>query len=201
MAVDKRYLRENDIWMRFQAGDRNAFASLYEAHFTALYNYGYRFCLDKALTKDAIHQLFVKLWDSREKLQSPPSVRFYLIKALRNILIDAIKKREAISLIEEHGTYQVERSREFTLIQQDQTEEQHRHLKKALDSLTKRQKEAVYLKFFENLSYEEVSSAMNLTISAVYNLISKALETLRSSTPYISLMLMLTLINISLICC
>jgi len=76
------------IWQHFKSGDLDSFAQIYQAHFTSLYNYGYRYCGDASLTKDAIQQLFLKLWVTRENIQIPSSVRHYLIKSLRNTLID-----------------------------------------------------------------------------------------------------------------
>jgi RNA polymerase sigma factor (sigma-70 family) len=51
---------------------------------------------------------------------------------------------------------------------------------KALNSLTKRQKEAITLKFYDGLSYQEVAVLMAMSVRATYNLIYRAIEVLRS---------------------
>ena len=182
---------ENAIWSLFKEGDRVAFEQIYTTHFAALYNYGFRFCGSSAQAKDAVHQLFVKMWDHKEKLNAPPSIRHYLIKSLRHILIDQFKTECFLDNVYSDDTYFSEPPHEFLLIQQDAAAEQHIYLKNALKTLTKRQREAIYLKFFENLSYEEISATMSLTVNSVYNLISRAIEVLRKNLPYVNLVLLM----------
>jgi RNA polymerase sigma factor (sigma-70 family) len=186
---------ENVIWIRFKEGDRAAFEQIYNTHFAALYNYGYRFCGNAAQAKDAVHQLFVKIWDHKEKLSTPPSIRHYLIKSLRHILLDQFKSESSSGAINDEDAYFSEQSHEFLLIQEDASAEQQIYLKNALNTLTKRQREAIYLKFYENLSYEEVSATMSLTVNSAYNLISKAIESLRENMPYVNLVLLTFLAN------
>lgn len=186
---------ENTIWDHFKVGNKVAFEQIYNTHYAALYNYGYRFCGDPAQAKDAVHQLFVKLWDQKEKLRTPPSIRHYLIKSLRHILIDQFKTSTFYDALDHKEPYFSEQSYEFLLIQEDISTEQQIYLRKALKALTKRQKEAIYLKFYENLSYEEVSATMSLTVNSVYNLISRSIEILRKNLPYVKLILLAILVN------
>ncbi len=46
-------------------------------------------------------------------------------------------------------------------------------------TLTKRQREAIFLKFYNDLSYSDIASIMDLQVDSVYNVISKAIESLR----------------------
>ncbi len=186
---------ENELWNRFKEGDRKAFEQIYNTHFSSLCNYAFRFCGSLPQAKDGVQQLFIKLWDHKEKISTPVSVRHYLIKSLRNILLDRFKTDKRTKPIDAGDTYFYENPHEFLLIQENIWEEQHQYLRKALDTLTKRQREAVYLKFFENLSYDEVSNTMSLTVDSVYNLISKAIEVLRKNTPYVNLMLLISLLS------
>jgi RNA polymerase sigma-70 factor (ECF subfamily) len=50
----------------------------------------------------------------------------------------------------------------------------------ALNNLTNRQKEIVYLKYYQNLSYEEVSEIMKINYQAARNLLYQTIKTLRS---------------------
>lgn len=186
---------ETVMWGRFKEGDKKAFEQIYNTHFSSLYNYGFRFCGSSPQAKDAVHQLFVKLWDHKENLSTPVSIRHYLIKSLRNILLDHYKSDSRNKALDAVVTNFSEQPSEFLLIQENISLEQHRYLSQALAKLTKRQREAIYLKFFENLSYDEISSTMSLTVSSVYNLISKAIEVLRKNTPYVNLMLFFSLIG------
>jgi RNA polymerase sigma factor (sigma-70 family) len=57
--------------------------------------------------------------------------------------------------------------------------EQNYIVGKALHVLTKRQQEAIYLKFYCNLSYKEVATTMSISADSIYNLISKAIDDLQ----------------------
>lgn len=184
---------DQQLWKDFQKGNREAFANIYQAHFSSLYNYAYRIGGSSSLAKDAIQQLFVKLWNRREFLSNPVSVRHYLLKSLRRTLLDIRLQQERYTSLSEADSCWHEDSKEFLIIQEHAYIEQNHYLQEALNKLSKRQREAIYLKFYEGMSYEEISSAMLLNIRTVYNLISQAIEMLRQNTPYVNLMLLLSL--------
>lgn len=71
------------LWEAFKSGSKEAYAEIYEKNIHPLLNYGLKISSDNALVEDSIHDLFIDLWKSREKLSSTSSVRFYLFKALR----------------------------------------------------------------------------------------------------------------------
>ena len=69
--------------------------------------------------------------------------------------------------------------REDQMIEDQIHLEQNHFVSKALHVLTKRQQEAIYLKFYCNLSYKEVATAMSISVDSIYNLISKAIDDLQ----------------------
>ena len=70
-------------------------------------------------------------------------------------------------------------SKEDQLISEQLTQDQKYLVNRAVDSLTKRQKEAIHLKFYANLSYDEIAGMMKISTDSIYNLISKAINTLQ----------------------
>jgi len=73
-------------WNSFKQGDWDAYAKLYNRYYSSLNNYGYKFTRDVSLIEDTIHDLFVKLWNSKANLGNPESVKNYLYKSMRGIL-------------------------------------------------------------------------------------------------------------------
>jgi RNA polymerase sigma factor (sigma-70 family) len=69
--------------------------------------------------------------------------------------------------------------REDQMIEDQIQLEQNHLVNKALHVLTKRQQEAIYLKFYCNLSYKEVAATMSIGVDSIYNLISKAIDDLQ----------------------
>lgn len=171
------------LWIHFQGGSLAAFAQLYNTHVQALYNYGRRFTGDAALVEDCIQDVFIGLWHKREQLGKTDSPKYYLLASLRNRLFRQLaeKNRRPLLGISEKHDFEVELSHECTLVSEQLSDEQKSRLEQAIRQLTKRQREVVFLKFYENLSYDEIASLMSLEVRSAYNLVSKAIETIRQN--------------------
>jgi RNA polymerase sigma factor (sigma-70 family) len=183
MSVD----HVDSIWNSFKDGNWISYSQLYDDHYRALNNYGYKFTKDVSLIEDAIHDLFVKLWTNRSTLGStPPSVRNYLYKALRNILFRKIKTQSRFSSLENDDyDYTFEVPCDNLLIEDEEEKLLRNTIKDILEKLPARQKEIVYLRFYEGLSYEEVAEVMVIDIHSVYKLWYKAMEGLKDSMHYL----------------
>jgi RNA polymerase sigma factor (sigma-70 family) len=76
---------------------------------------------------------------------------------------------------------QVEASVEFNIIQEQASGELSQQLSSALAHLSGRQREAVYLRFYEKMDYAQISEVMNLSLKSSYKLMGKAIDTLRKA--------------------
>ncbi len=169
------------LWRSFKTGDWDAYARLYDSYFGLLNNYGYRFTRETELIEDAVHDLFVRLWTSKERLSVPASVKNYLIKSLLNILLRKMKTEEKYTDIDGQEypvsfaiTYDNE-----ALKRMEDTELQAK-VKTFIQALPARQQEIVYLRFYEGLSYEEIADVMSISVNSAYKLLYKALERLQT---------------------
>lgn len=187
---------EKHLWNAFRAGDKQAFTGLYSQYVRTLYNYGRKFSGDQAFVEDCIQDLFVELWKNRTRLGETDSAKSYLFKSLRRKICRTAtheNKHQPEKLRDNEYNFEVELSVENNLISDQTTLEQRLYIEKALQTLTKRQQEAIFLRFYENLSYEEVAAVMSLELRSVYNLISKAIDGLKRSTHQALLVLLLFL--------
>ena len=64
------------LWNAFRQGDKAAFQQIYGLFSHDLLNYGYRVTNDRLLIEDAIHDLFIELWQSRSNLMETDSIKF-----------------------------------------------------------------------------------------------------------------------------
>jgi RNA polymerase sigma factor (sigma-70 family) len=173
------------LWGQFKEGNRQVFSYIYRHYIQALYNYGMKVADDTELVEDCIQELFIYLWKTRENLSDTDSIKFYLFKSLRRRIISTQeetvrlnKKNEGVTT----GQEMAEFSYEHLLVSRQVEEEQQERLVNSLNALTKRQREAIILKFYDNLSFQEVAEVMSLNIKSTYNLISKAIEVLKEKT-------------------
>lgn len=172
---------EYALWQQFRSGDEQAFAVIYESFFGILYQYGFHIARNEELVKDCIQTVFVELWKSRATLSNTTSIKFYLLKVMRRKVYTALnrEKRYDELSIDPEGV-DVSFSPEFDLIARQTNDQQQQALKRAIDQLSPRQREAITLLYIEGFSYSEVAAIMMLKVRTVYNLIHIALESLRS---------------------
>lgn len=173
-----------DLWQRFQSGDRDALSTIYRSHVDYLYSYGMHFCLDSEMVKDCLQDLFRDLWLEREHLASTvQNVRYYLLSSLRRRLLRNLQKdrKRRNVLQDDFFDFELIPSHESNLIADETYAEKKLQLQQGIALLTRRQREVIYLRFYQNLSYAEIASLMAMKIDSIYNLISKAISLLKSS--------------------
>jgi len=167
------------LWKNFQNNDRQAFALIYSRYFYVLFLNALRICGDEEMVKDCIHDLFITIWKNRKRLNIPRSVKAYLLSAVQRKIIRQIKKERLVSLMDNADESSVVHCVEKKIIA-EQVYQQHKlYLNEALKTLTNRQKEAVYLKFYAEMSYAEIAGKMDITVDAIYNLVSKAINNMQ----------------------
>ncbi|NSL85687.1 sigma-70 family RNA polymerase sigma factor [Chitinophaga sp. Mgbs1] len=167
-------------WLAFQTGDKEALAYFFNTFVGSLYNYGLKFTRDEDMIDDTIQDLFIRLWTTRKNLSMPASVRNYLFRAFRNLLFRKMtvsQRKEKYK--SEYIFFDVELSAETNHINAEQQLIRDQRLESALQQLPGRQKEAIYLKFYENASYEEIAEIMGTSVKACYKNVFRALSYLR----------------------
>jgi len=180
--------REQIVWSSLRQGNRKALDYIFEKYIRLLYAYGNKISKDYGLIEDCIQDLFVELWNKRELLAESVHIKFYLMKSLRRRVVRRLMNESRLSTeqLHEHDyENNLEFSAEFHIIQEQSFQEQRQQLTEAIAQLSTRQREAVYLKFYEQLSYEEIAGIMNLTVKSAYKLIGKAIDSLRKTCHYI----------------
>lgn len=166
------------LWQLFKSGNWEAFSGIYKNHFKLLNNYGHKFSKDVNLVEDAVHDLFVKLWTNRESLGDPVSVKNYLYKAFRSIIFKKMKSQKMYDDIDQNYSFTVESPLDFQMIANEELKALQEKIKEVLATLPPRQQEIIFLRFYEGLSYEEISGIMSLSIGSTYKLLYKALHKL-----------------------
>lgn len=173
-------ISDASLWAFFREGHPKAFDMIYERHFQALCWYGDKICPDKALVEDVIQDLFIALWTRRTYLGQTDSIKFYLFRCLRRKLLRSMmqesKKKDTLWATAKTAFPLTDKITDTSSIEQEREE----MLTLALQKLTDRQREAIYLKFYNNLSFQQVASVMEIEIRAVYNLIGRTIDILRA---------------------
>ena len=187
----KRTFQSNqELWQAFLSSDKEAFACLFEEYADAMYAYGCKMTSDAELVKDAIQDVFVKLYKNRLSLRENVMIKGYLFVTLKHTLLNLLHTHVTLSLdLLSQRLYEEDSS--CGCCEEEETRQQ---LLKALDELTDRQREAIYLHYIQEIPLNELSVLLDMNYQSTRNLIHRAMTKLRQHiqpTSYASIPLLL----------
>ena len=178
---EQQHIEEQKLWAQFIEGDDHSLEKLYRRYFDDLYLYGRKWLNNTQLTEDSIQDLFIKLMKNRSSLSHATSVKFYLFRAFRSVVLDKLKVNSRMQLIDEPGEqiFIIELCPERKMVDEQEHQATREKLASAMLGLSPRQREAIFLRYMEGFSYAEVSEAMDITPKATYKLMARAIEALK----------------------
>ncbi len=176
-------MKENQLlWKSFLEGNKEAIATIFLLFHDDLYRYGLKLAGNTDLVEDSIQDLFLQLWKNRQNLKPVDNLKPYLFKSFRNHMIDNLELRNPVMHIEsdfEHP-FEVTYSPEDFIIQQQVSEENLLKIAEALNNLSSRQREAIYLRFFEELDFDMIAIIMDMNVQSVRNTLHRGLQAMRN---------------------
>jgi len=188
------------LWENLINGNEKDFSHFYDNYVDFLFSMGIAYSNDRNLIKDSIHDLFVDLYKYRRKLTSNVNVKGYLIKSLKRKINTNQKKAGKLVLKET-----ILDSDHPALIQESFIPGNENvllsKLMTAIDKLPNRQKEALVLKYQNELAYPEIAEIMDVSVESARTLVYRTIKTLRKTLNKEQLVLvgLLILSNIYLI--
>ncbi|HLT08812.1 MAG TPA: sigma-70 family RNA polymerase sigma factor [Cyclobacteriaceae bacterium] len=171
-------------WKLLRCGEMKGLEMVYQVYVDEMYRYGMGIHPNEAFVKDCIQEVFISLWKYRSQLKETEHIKAYLFRSLGNRIRREIGQYVAtypsLGVDDEMQVGWVD-SVEKQLLKEQSDQELNQKLSNALNRLPDRQKEAIQLVFFQQLSYEQVSTEMNLQLRSVYTLVWKAIATLKKN--------------------
>ena len=182
-----------------QEGDMQ-FIALYKFYYQDLYAYGVSLGFNTEDVKDAIQEIYLKLYFNERLCIDEKKIKFYLLRSVRNQLIDWERtKKDTSSIEEEERIFKLPVSVEESFISDEEDLLLKKRVNRILDLLTDHQREIVYLHFIEEMPYEEIAVMLDMKIQTVRGQVFKAMEKLRKldSKDYFLFFLILYLHGVS----
>lgn len=173
-------LKNQIVWDEFRKGSKIALETIYEDNYASLYHYGQKFTQDNDLIKDLIHELFIELIDSGSRLSRTDNIRYYLLKSLRNKLLRQFsEKLKFTNKLAESADFNLVDSIESQLIKNEVEEQLRNQVTTAIKKLSVKQQEIIYLRFYSDISYQEIATLFDVNIQTVRNLMGRAINSLK----------------------
>ncbi|MCU0443280.1 MAG: sigma-70 family RNA polymerase sigma factor [Microscillaceae bacterium] len=171
------------IWQAFKTGDEEAFNYIFNQYARFLFNYGDKIAQNEGLVEDCIQELFIELWEKKAKLGEVQSIKYYLLKSLQRKILRKLNKNRKMLTNEDSDLLfnddLIDFPYENHLIQSQTNLEQQEKLQKALALLSDRQRQVLFLKYYDQLDYEEIARVMSMNVKAIYDLIYQAIKSLK----------------------
>jgi RNA polymerase sigma factor (sigma-70 family) len=174
-------LPDKKLWSDFIFGDIEAYRILYETYIQELLKYGSHFSTDEGMIKDCIHDLFIDLHHYRSNLKKTDNIKAYLFVSLKRIILKRNRQKERRKQLDIDTLpfdYFLSVDDNAVAAMEDQ---RLKYMESAMKKLSARQREAIYLRFVSNLSYDELSKVLHISYQASRNLIYRGMEKLRDS--------------------
>jgi len=179
------------LWQdAFLKEDIDALSALYHTYYSDLFQYGYKLVPHTPTVEDCLQDLFLYLWEKRSSLSVPQSIKFYLLKSFRRRLLRIQQRDKNIYYLSQVP----EDSMTFTpadiAVRKNPSGISKHALIQFLNQLPPRQKEIIYLKYFEGLTNDEIAEVLSLGYQVVANNLYRAFITLRQKAPQLKPLIM-----------
>ena len=157
------------------------YALLYKAHIDELYSYGLSLGNTEDACMDAIHDVFCTLIAKDIDTERMDNPKFYLFRSMKNRLIDMQKHNRKISY-NDMGAHtfraDIDAADNMTISAEERNILISR-VKKLMDRLTSTQREAIYLRFMQEMEYDQIAILLKITPESVRKLVHRGVKKMR----------------------
>lgn len=177
MAQKSEYSDQELIKLLHSNSD-SAIDLIFRAYYKELCQMLYRIIPDKNLIEDLAQDVFFELWRKREKLHIQSSLRAYLKRAARNKALNYIRDQRMKFEDEENHP---QTSTLVNSLQELEQKDLQSIINNTIDGLPERCRVIFTLSRYEEMTYQEIATELNISPKTVEHQISKALKILREA--------------------
>ncbi len=169
---------DEKLIQRLKEGDEKAFRQIYLKYHKELYTVAVKYLRSKDLADDAVHDIFVKLWDNRDKLEKSGSLSGFLFTSIKNHVLNMVsarkrklKKKIKLAYEKDQDHEQAGKNIPFSKYQKLYQE--------AVNKLPEARKKVFILRVEDGLTNQEVADYLDISIHTVKSQYYKASKFIR----------------------
>ncbi|HTC24178.1 MAG TPA: RNA polymerase sigma-70 factor [Gemmatimonadales bacterium] len=171
---------------RVDRGSRDgmAFRELFHHHFAPLYRFVYRYVHSAETAKDLVHEAFLLLWRQRAQVSlDSTSAKSYLFTIARYRALDYLRRRRREEQWQRRYADPIMADGEPALAtdpyQELAASETAAAIRHAVDTLPRRQREVLLLRWQRQASYDEIAETLGISPKTVAIHVGRAIQRLR----------------------
>ena len=166
---------ENKLFLRVAAGDQAAFRLLFDLYRQRLFSFAWQLCHSAVDAEEVVQDVFLKLWEQRDKLTEVSFPRKYIYTMTRNRTLDLLGKIARNDRMIREVWVNMTQSDNPTQQLLD-AEESQKLIQVALSLLSEKKQIIFALSRKEGLSHQEIAARLNLSVQTVKNIITEILK-------------------------
>ncbi|HZK97203.1 MAG TPA: RNA polymerase sigma-70 factor [Prolixibacteraceae bacterium] len=170
----------SDLILLIQKDDRVAFYNIYERYSKRLYGFVLRYIKQKEDAEEIVQEVFVKVWESRNKIDANDSFESFLFTIAYNTTISILRKRTNEKKYLDHLKSLQQLTKSPNLIDEIYFNELNARVQSLLNELTPRQKEIFHLSREEGLTHDEIAKKLDISVNTVKKHIANTLTFLKT---------------------
>lgn len=177
-------ISQNEIWNQFIInGNEDALSHIYADNYDLLFDYGLRFTTNVHIVEDAIQDMYINLIKYRKNIGQVKNVTGYLVCGFRRqLFLDLNKQKRMISTEQmPDGFFDYYKSPDSDSNDKEEKEILHSTIAECVNKLTDKQKEIIYLRFEQEIAYEDIAAILNISVESCYKSIYRSIKSIKSS--------------------
>jgi RNA polymerase sigma-70 factor (ECF subfamily) len=168
---------------RTLCGDQKAFSQLMQRYLQTVYNYLYRMTQNHELSEEIAQEAFVKAYQNLKNFDRQRPFKPWILRIASNAAISQLRKQSklvSLNAMEEEGTWtEAQHQTADDVVVQLERKLSTEEVLKALQTLDDKYRQALLLRYQQDLSYEAVAETLGIPLNTVRTWIKRGTEKLK----------------------
>lgn len=179
---------DTDLASLLKEGDHQAYTFIYDRYKFLLYAHAYKKLVDREEARDVVQEVFVTLWNKRERIDAQSNLAGYLYTALRNAILNLFARKEVRTRYTDAmaAHYRDDYAPTDHGIRSQQLSEL---IDREIEALPSKMQEVFVLSRKAHLNRKEISLQLGISEATVDRQIANALKILRARLTLVAYLL------------
>jgi RNA polymerase sigma factor (sigma-70 family) len=178
---EMKHLNDQELMRIVQSGDYSPASEIYDRYSGRIYNFALRFLKNSEAAEDATQEVFVKMLKYANQFNGDAKLSTWLFSITANWCRDYLRKADNKSKESDDVLLTLATPSELAPDRNLERRENEQLVRRALQSLTEEQREAILLSRYQGLSYAEIAQIAGCSEGAVKTRVFRAMETLKKT--------------------
>lgn len=179
--MEKEFCTDTDRLIGLiRKGNQQGLSDLFDLYYERLYIFAEKFIYDPDKAHDIVQELFVSIWENRDKLEITTSLSHYLFVSIRNRCLNYL---QALRIEDRHNQKYLQAHIDSYTLDVLEDEDMLEKIRKMLESLSPQCQKIVELRILKGYKYKEIASEMGISESVVKVQIHRAYQKLKTAFP------------------